>query len=76
MLQNSGKNIFRVEQTTNQGTADLFRCEGAFTEKKQLHFWTLSTNNQGTVYVFGVSKRRNFLKKRSTVVRKLERKYE
>ena len=51
MLENGRKNIFRDKKTVNKVPL-LFLHVKVLTEKQQLPFWTLSTNKQGTVYVF------------------------
>ena len=40
-------------ETTNKVPL-MFLDIKVLTERKQLHFWTLSTNKQGTVYVLSV----------------------
>ena len=58
MLENGRKNIFRDKKTVNKVPL-LFLHVKVLTEKQQLPFWTLSTNKQGTVYVFGFGKPQN-----------------
>ena len=58
MIENGRKNIFRDKQTANK-VPQLFSHVKVLTERQQLHFWTLSTNKQGTVYVFGFGKPQN-----------------
>ena len=53
-IPESGRNsIFRDNLTTNKGLL-MFLDLKVLTERQQLRFCTLSTNNQGTVYVFSV----------------------
>ena len=51
MPQNRKKNPFRDKQTTTNESLMFFDVK-ALTEGYQLNFRTLSTNNQGRVYVF------------------------
>ena len=52
MPENSEMNTFRLKQTTNKVL--LFLEVKMLLEREQLRFSTLSTNKQGTVYVFSV----------------------
>ena len=51
--ENGRKNIFRDNQNTNKVQLMFFNVR-VFIEKWQLHFSTLSTNKEGTMYVFSV----------------------
>ena len=50
MTKNGRKNIFREEQKIKKVPL-MFLDVTVLTEKKQFRFLTLSTKNQGTVYV-------------------------
>ena len=53
MKENSRKNIFTENKTTNKVPL-LFLDVKVLTEREQLYYWALSTNKQGTVFVFSI----------------------
>ena len=58
MVENGRKNILTEKQTKNKVPLLLLHVK-VLTERQELHFWTLSTNKQGTVYVFSFGKPQN-----------------
>ena len=58
MVEIGRKNIFRDKRKGNKVPLLLLHVK-VLTERQQLHFWTLSTNKQGTVYVFSFGKPQN-----------------
>ena len=53
MLENRRKNIFRDEETRNKVPLMLLDVK-VLTKTQELHYWRLSTNKQGRVYVFSI----------------------
>ena len=53
MPENRSNNILTGKKTTNKVPV-MFLEFTVLTERQQLRFWTLSTNNQATVYLFSV----------------------
>ena len=71
MEENGRSNIFRDKETKNKVQV-IFLDIKVRTETWQLHFWTRSTNKQGSVYLFSAENLKKKAEKRSTIVRKLE----
>ena len=53
MKENSRKNIFTDNKTTNKVPL-VFLDAKVLTEREQLYYWALPTNKQGTVFVFSI----------------------
>ena len=56
--ENGTKNMFRDKETTKKVPL-MFLDVKLVTESEQLRFWALSTNKQGTLYLFSFSKSQN-----------------
>ena len=51
-IQENGRKNISGDKQTGKKVPLLFLHVKVLTERQQLHFWALSTNKQGTVYVF------------------------